>query len=180
MSSIPRRKTLHGISVFGLGVFTNDKNGRMLTYPNGSSQDDAKQYAEHGPDGEYDGRYLGRFPEGFTVYGLYERGKLNDSAYVYANGDCDYNDEDCAPDDPRLLALIAQVAPVEVCPAAPTPHPPSLYHLSPGNRPVSWLGLLQALAKTMATEVHPHASLVAVRHNPTAAALRTSRPQSDA
>ena len=38
-----------------------------------------------------------------------------------ADGRCTYNFEACAPDDPRLLALTALVAPVEVRPAAPAP-----------------------------------------------------------
>jgi len=50
---------------------------------------------------------------------------------VSANGICMYNYVDCAPDDPRVLALIAQFAPVEVRPAAPTPHPPIASPLIP-------------------------------------------------
>ena len=80
---------------------------------------------------------------------------------MYAGGDCWYNGEACAPDDPRLLALIAQVAPVEVRPAAPAP----LTRQSPASRPeaiVRWIGRLvlppQALAAAVATEVHPHAA----------------------
>ena len=52
-----------------------------------------------------------------TEYRLYERGKQKASAWVFADGRCEYNDVACAPDDPLLLALIAQVAPVEVRPA---------------------------------------------------------------
>jgi hypothetical protein len=147
-SIIKNGHIFHGISVFGRGVFTRkiEYGGRMtyagqhkdgyacglgvLTYSNGSRQDGAKQYADYGPDGEYDGRYLGHFPAGYTVYGLYERGKMTDSAWVFANGSSLYNDVACAPDDSRLLALIAQVAPVEVLvrPAAPGPtrHRPPL------------------------------------------------------
>ncbi len=79
MSSIIRtRQTYHGVSVVGLctgrGVFTNEifndeygmtyagqcKDGYacglgVLTWSSGS-----KVYAEHGPDGKYDGRYLER------------------------------------------------------------------------------------------------------------------------
>jgi hypothetical protein len=134
MTSIIRRGfTYHGISVDGRGVFTNDEFGRrtyagqcrdgyacglgVLTYSDGS-----KAYAEHGPDGEFDGRHLIRFAYGNTWYRLYERGELKDSADVFADGTCVYNGVTCAPDDPRLLALIAQVAPVEVRPAARAPH----------------------------------------------------------
>ena len=123
---------------------------------------DRKVDAEYDPDGKYDGRCLDRDADadGRTDYYLFERGKPKESTYVYANGRCTYNYEVCAPDDPRLLALIAQVAPVEVRPAAPAPirhHPP----LRP-QAIVRWISRLvlppQALAKATATEVHPHAA----------------------
>ena len=148
MSSIIRRgDTFHGIRVESRGVFTHDtyrgwtyagqiRDGYacglgVLTYSDGT-----KTYAEHGPDGQFDGRYLYRYARGHIDYSLFERGKQKDSAYVYANGHCYYIGEGCAPDDPRLLALIAQVAPVEVRPAAPAPHPPLARHSPPGNRPM--------------------------------------------
>jgi hypothetical protein len=118
-----------------------------------------KVYAEHGHDGKYDGRNLVRNAGGDTDYYLFERGKRKEYARVSADGRCEYNDVACAPDDPRLLALIAQVAPVEVCPR-PSPH-----RSSPATRPqanVRWISRLvlppQELAKTFATEVHPHAA----------------------
>ena len=170
MSSIIKNgDTFHGISVFGRGVFTNDKVcGRtyagqhrdghacglgVATYRNGD-----KVYAEHGPDGQFDGRYLDRWADGTTGYRLWERGgKAKESTYVYANGRCMYNNEACAPDDPRLLALIAQIAPVEVRPAAPGPPPATR-----SQAVVRWTGRLvsppQALATAVATEVHPHAA----------------------
>jgi hypothetical protein len=165
MSSIIRRgETFHGISVDGRGVFTNAKYGwtyagqckdgyacglSVLTYSRGSNK-----YAEHGPDGQFDGRYLGRNANEDTGYGLYERGKMKANASVDADGSCEYKHVVCAPDDLRLLAWIAQVAPVEVRPAAPAPHPP----LRP-QPIVRWIrGLVlpppQALAKAVATEVH--------------------------
>jgi hypothetical protein len=135
MSSIIRYgDTFHGISVDGRGVFTNDDFGRH-TYAGqckegyagglgvGTYSDGSKVYAEHGPDGQCDGQYLGRNAGGHTAYRLYERGKQKDSVILYTDGRCTYNGEGCAPDDPRLLALIAQVAPVEVRPAAPSPPP---------------------------------------------------------
>jgi hypothetical protein len=187
MSSIINNgDTFHGIGVIGRGVFNDDEDGNtyagqikggyacglgVLTWPDGD-----KVYAEHGPDGQFDGRYLFLSAYGVTDYSLVERGKLKDRALVYADGRCRYNGEACAPDDPRLLALIAQVAPVEV---RPQPQPPTRY--SPSTRPqaiVRWIGRLglppQALAAAVATEVrHPRRTpaLVAVRHNPTAAAL---------
>jgi hypothetical protein len=137
MSSIIQNgDTFHGISVDGRGVFTNDEYGGrtyagqyrggyacglgVLTWSNGH-----KDYDEHGPDGQYDGRRLVRWTDGDTWYDLFERGKRKDGAFVSANGPCLYNYVACAPDDPRLLALIAQVAPVEVRPAVPAPHPQS-------------------------------------------------------
>jgi hypothetical protein len=150
MSSILRDgDTFHGISVFGRGVFTNDEYGYnyagqirdghacglgVLTWPNGHKEC-TKEYAEYGPHGEFDGRCLDRYVDGRTYY-LFERGNPKDFADVSADGDCSYNDEACAPDDPRLLALIAQVAPVEVRPAAPAPHSPIAAH-SPSNRPMA-------------------------------------------
>jgi hypothetical protein len=138
MSSIIRLirygDTFHGISIFGRGVFTimygggtyagQCKDGHacglgVLTYSNGY-----KAYAERGPDGELNGRWLDHDVDGDAEYRLYERGELKKYAWVSADGRCRCNGEDCAPDDPRLLALIAQVAPVEVRPAAAAPHPP--------------------------------------------------------
>jgi hypothetical protein len=175
MSSIIRTgETFHGISVESRGVFTDDKYGMtyagqcrdgyacglgVLTWLNGT-----KSYAEHGPDGKFDGRCLGRDADGSTGYWLFERGTQKDFAHVSANGTCMYNYVACAPDDPRLLALIAQVAPVEVRPAAPAP----AAHHSPATRPqafVRWIGRLglppQALAAAVATEVHPNSHAVA-------------------
>jgi hypothetical protein len=138
--------TFHGISVEGRGVFTNDEHGRTtyagqcrngyacglgaLTWSTGY-----KFYAEHGPDGKYDGRWLFRNAEG-GIYHLYERGESTEYARVSADGSCWYNGKFCGPDDPRLLALIAQVAPVEVRPAAPALLPPSARHSPPSNRPM--------------------------------------------
>jgi hypothetical protein len=154
MSSITRRgETFHGISVESRGVFTDDRRGFVQTYA-GQCKDGyacglgvatwsngTKTYAEHGPDGEFDGRHLRRCPSGDTGYRLYERGGMKDFALVFADGRCKYNGVACAPDDPRLRALIAQVAPVEVRPAAPAPHP----LLGPPLRPhaiVRWIGRL--------------------------------------
>jgi hypothetical protein len=143
MSSIIRDgDTFHGISVFGRGVFTNDKNARVTyagQYRDGhacglgvtTNYNGTKVYAEHGPDGKFDGRCLDRWAHGDTYYFLYERGEQTEAAAVFAEGSCYYNGKACAPDDPRLLALIAQVAPVEVRPAAQAPHPPLSRPLAP-------------------------------------------------
>jgi hypothetical protein len=173
MSSIIKDgDTYHGISVFGRGVFTNDTRGRY-TYAGqckdgyacglGVTTDShgSKEYTEYGPDGQFDGRSLDRYADGGTYYYLFERGKRKETTYVEADGDCSYNGKDCAPDDPRLLALIAQVAPVEVRPAAPAPLRPIAFHSAPRNRPMDQAGLFcppQALAAAVATEVHPHAA----------------------
>jgi hypothetical protein len=147
MSSIIRAgDTFHGVSVDSRGVFKHHygiatyagqcRDGYacglgVLTWSNGS-----KYYAEHGPDGQCDGRRLDRDAHGDTAYRLFERdGKQKDCAFVWANGRCWYDGEDCAPDEPRLLRLIAQVAPVEVCPAPQATHPPSARHSPPSNRP---------------------------------------------
>ncbi len=141
MSSIIRLgdTSFHGISAESRGVFKNGtrtyagqcKDGfacglGVVTYSGGH-----KGYAEHGPDGKCDGRYLFRSANGDTDYRLYERGEHKDFADVFADGTCTYNGEDCAPDDPRLLTLIALVAPVEVRPAARATHTPSARHSDP-------------------------------------------------
>jgi hypothetical protein len=186
MSSIIRNgDTYHGISVFGRGVFTNAKYfGRtyagqirdghacglgVLTWSGGT-----KEYAEHGPDGKYDGRNLGRWTNGNTDYRLYERGKPKEYAAVFADGRCMYNRVACAPDDPRLLALIAQVAPVEVRPAARAPHLPLARHSPPSYRPMDRPARFAA-AGARRRRGHRGASprrtlsLASVRHSPTAA-----------
>jgi hypothetical protein len=148
VSSIIREgDTFHGISVVGRGVFTNDEfDGRTYAgqhrdgYTCGLGVvtlfDGSKVYAEYGPDGKYDGRNLDRYASGNTYYRLFERGERKGWAAVSADGRCTYNGEVCARDDPRVLALIAQVAPVEVRPAAGAPSP-SIGPLSPpSNRPM--------------------------------------------
>jgi hypothetical protein len=184
--------TYHGISVFGRGVFT-DTDGRwtyagqhrggyacglgVLTRSGGH-----KVYAEHGPDGQYDGRCLDRWAHGDTWYRMYERGKRKDSAFVRANGRCTYNYVDCAPDDPRVLALIAQVDSVEVRPAAPANQLPSLHNSPPSDRPMDRPARF-APAGAGGRRSHRGAppfrtpSLVVARHNPTIAALQSTSTQ---
>jgi hypothetical protein len=193
MSSIIRNgDTFHGISVFGRGVFTNDEHG--LTYAGQckdgyacglgvlTCSDGDKVYAEHGPDGQCDGRCLWRTAVGDTWYNLCERGKMKDFVRVFADGRCMYNGEACAPDDPRVLALIAQVAPVEVRPASPAPHPPHAAHSPPSHRPMDRPARF-APAGAGGRRGHRGAppfrtpSLVVVRHNPTAAALPSTTTQ---
>ena len=98
-------KTFHGISVIGRGVFTNDKHGGttyagqhkdgyacglgMLTTINELGQEGNKEYAEHGPDGKFGGRYKAKVLImffGYEVYRLYERGKEKERGIVYAGG----------------------------------------------------------------------------------------------
>ena len=139
-SNIKNGVTFHGISVFGLGVSLDDEDDEegVLIYAGQHKDGYAcglgvrtwascgnKDYAEYGPDGEYDGRWMYRWVDGYTSYGLYERGEGKDWACVYVDGRCFYNGEACVLDDPRLLALIAQVAPVEVRLAAPDRRPQS-------------------------------------------------------
>ncbi len=188
MSSIMRDgDTFHGVRVVGRGVFTNHKFGDtyagqcrggyacglgVVTSPNGD-----KAYAEHGRDGKLDGRQLVRWDGGDTDYFLYERGEeKEDSADVFADGTCKYNGEFCAPDDPRLLALIAQVAPVEVR-RSPS-HPTAIAAHSPPSDLGRLVSPPQALAAAVATEVQPPTpARVVARHSPTAAALQSTSTQ---
>ena len=189
---IMRGHTIHGISVFGRGVFTNDEYGYnyagqirdghacglgVLTLSSGT-----KEYDEHGPDGKYDGRCLDRFAGGNTFYILWERGNPKEDAYVFANGRCTYNGVGCAPDDPRLLALIAQVAPVEVRPPAPAHLLPLAARSPPSHRPTDRPARF-APAGAGGRRGHRGApprrtpSLVVARHNPTAATLQSTSTQ---
>jgi len=193
ISSIIRDEdTFHGIRVFGRGVFTiEDRNdGLVRTYAGQCKDgyacglgvltwsDGTKIYAENGPDGKCDGRYLRRYSGGTTEYRLWELcGNHKAYAYVFADGRCKYGDKGkyidgaCAPDDPRLLALRALVAPVEVCPAAPAPPPPSV-----PTRPqasVRWISR-RVVPPAGAREDRGHRGAsprrtpsLAVRHNPT-------------
>jgi hypothetical protein len=171
MSSIIRDgDTFHGISVESRGVFTTKygdtyagqcRDGYACGLGVTTSSDGYKVYAEDGPDGQLDGRCVARYADGDTGYVIYERGKPKEYAAVSADGTCKYNYMGCAPDDPRLLALIALVAPVEVRPAAPALLPPSARHSDPTQSSDGSAGSFcppQALAKAVATEVHPHAA----------------------
>ena len=189
MSSIIKNgQTFRGISVFGRGVFTNEC-GNVTTYAGqhrggyacglgvATHSNGSKEYAEHGPEGKCDGCCLVRFAIGITGYGLYECGKQKKYVFAFAEGGSTYNGENCEPDDPRVLALIAQVSPVEVCPAAPAPHPPSSAKQTPSNRPMDQPA---RFAPAGAREGHGHRgasprrtpSLVAVRHRPTTGAVQ--------
>ena len=139
---ITNGRTFHGTSVRRLGVFNNNRIGRTYAgqhkdgYACGLAvttwwSDGHKEYAEFGPDGKEHGRYLDRLAHGATNYCMQECGERKDYAYVSASGRCcEYNGVACAPDDPRFLALVEQVAPVEVRPAAAARHPQS-----PTSRP---------------------------------------------
>jgi hypothetical protein len=181
-SIIMRGSTFHGISVFGRGAFTGwvgiavtyagqYKDGCACGLGVATHSDGDKEYADYDPDGKCGGRYLRRWADGLTVYNLYKRGKIEGEAAVSADGHfCTYNGEECARDDPRLLALMAQVAPVEVSPAAPA------HHLPPSNRPMDRPARF-ALAGACDRRGHRGAaprrmpSLVNMGHNPTSAAL---------
>ena len=149
----------------------------MTTHSSGS-----KAYAEHGPDGQYDGRHLYRTAGGYTAYSLFERGNRKDFAYVSANGTCMYNYVACAPDDPRLLALIAQVAPVEVRPAAPAHKPANRPPLAPKQSSDGSADSFRPRRRwrppwppRCTPSLLP--SLVVAWHNPTAATLQSTTAQ---
>jgi hypothetical protein len=191
-STIRRGDTYHGISVFGRGVFTSDKYGTTYAgqYRDGYScglavvtySDGRKDYAEHGPDGQRDGRHLYLSANGTTGYRLFERGEVKDFACVFADGRCRYKNAFCAPDDPRLLALIAHVAPVEVRPQPRPPHPPIAAHSPASNRPMDRPARF-APAGAGGRRGHRGApplctpSLLVARQSPTAATLQSTSAQ---
>jgi hypothetical protein len=128
MSTIMRDgHTFHGVGVCGYGVFVC--KGLFIETCRYSGQirdghacglgvlerDCGKCYAEYGPDGKIHGRYLYLSSEanGLAGYILFERGVPQDRAWVHHTSEGEYNGEYCAPDDPRILALIARVAPVQ-------------------------------------------------------------------
>ena len=141
MTSIPHdRDTFHGFSVNGRGVFLCEEGvtrhcvrvyaGQnpshfanalgVLTIPDGYG----KIYAELDCDGKYHGWNI-RESKSRRRYALYDRGNMKDSVALLTTGKCVYNDEVCARDDPRLVAFIALVAPVEVLPATAALYPSS-------------------------------------------------------
>jgi hypothetical protein len=82
--------------------------------------EETKIYAEYGPDGKCHGRYLDR-SYGSAGYYVFEHGEVKERGWTHSAGCvsqrrvvwCEYDGALCAADDPRLLALIAHVAPVE-------------------------------------------------------------------
>jgi hypothetical protein len=151
MSSIIRDgDTFHGISVESRGVFAHQyghtyagqcRDGYacglgVTTWSNWS-----KDYAEHGPDGKFDGRYLGCDDDGTTWYGLVERGgKEKEHARVSADGSCTYNDEACAR---RSALACADRAgrPGRGAPRSPSP-PPATRPATRRHAIVRWIGRL--------------------------------------
>ena len=192
MSSIIRfGDTYHGISVFGRGVFTDKgdtyagkcRDGYACGLGVLTRSGGLKIYAEYGLDGQFNGRYLYRWSDGGTTYWLYERGKSKVYALVSADGrQCYYNGVPCAPDDPRLLALIAQVAPVEVRAAAPAPLPPLDCHSPPSHHLMDQPARFAAAGaggRRCERGAPPRRtpSLVLARHSPTAATLQSTSTQ---
>jgi hypothetical protein len=183
--------TFRGISVFGRGVFTNDdyggrtyagqcKDGHACGLGVATWSSGHKEYAEHGPDGQYDGRCLVRWADVYTRYWLYERGKEKASAGVNADGSCEYNWNACTPDDPRLLALIAQVAPVEVRPGRPSPPPANRRPLAPKHSSDGSAGSFCPCRRwrpPRPLRCTPHAARRRWCHTPTAATLQSTSTQ---
>jgi hypothetical protein len=79
-SIIMNGDSFNGVSFFGRGVFTNEDEDDTMTYA-GQCRDGYacglgvttysnghKVYAEHGPDGEFDGRWSARSANGAIDY----------------------------------------------------------------------------------------------------------------
>jgi hypothetical protein len=135
-SSIVREgHTFHGTGVCGRGVFKLTDFGITYVYA-GQIRDGyacglgvvtrscGKAFAEYGPDGKLDGRfvYVSSEADGLTGYILFERGVPKERACIHRlinrPVEFEYNGEFCAAEDPRVHALIARVAPVEALAAA--------------------------------------------------------------
>ena len=143
MASIPYgRDIFHGFSVAGRGVFLCEEgfncvrvyagqNPSRFAYALGVLTNAVaygigygKIYAELDFDGKYHGRNLREY-KSRRIYAEYDRGNMKDSVALFTNGKCVYNHEVCARDDPRLLAFLKLVAPVEVLPATAALYPSS-------------------------------------------------------
>jgi len=135
MSSIVRDgQTFHGTNVCGRGVFQLTKLGITYVYAGQIRNNSAcglgvltrscgKAFAEYDPNGKIDGRFVyvsrdAKGPGGLAGYILFEHGVPRERAWVHCHRELSYNGEFCAPDDPRVHALIARVAPVEALAAA--------------------------------------------------------------
>ena len=137
-SSIVREgHTFNGTGVCGRGVFKLTDFGITYVYA-GQIRDGyacglgvltrscGKAFAEYGPDGKLDGRfvYVSSEADGLTGYILFERGVPKERACIHRlinrPVEFEYNGEFCAAAeaDPRVHALIARVAPVEALAAA--------------------------------------------------------------
>ena len=129
-SRVGGRTTLHGIGSRDRGVFKNStvtyggqiRDGfacglGVLDFSPYNALDfspwngDTKIYAEYGPDGKCHGRYLDR-GYGSAGYYVFEHGEVKERGWTGSAGS-EYDGAFCAADNPRLLALIAHVAPVE-------------------------------------------------------------------
>jgi hypothetical protein len=112
--------TFRGIGVVDRGVFT-DRGGKDIRTLGRSRTASHAGWAYSCPTGH--GCTQSMAPKGATTGGtwtalqtgyiLFERGVRKQQAWVWADGVCEYNDEECARNDPRLLALMAHVATVE-------------------------------------------------------------------
>jgi hypothetical protein len=119
---------------------------------------------------------LVRNADGDTSYSLFGRGEQMEYATVYDDGRCRYNGVACASDDAPLLALIVQVAPVEVRSAAP---PPAIASpLAPKQSAGSFCSR-RRWRRPWPPRCTPilMPSLLAVLHNPTIAALQSTSTQ---
>ena len=179
MTSIPyRRDIFHGVSVAGRGVFLCEEGFNcvkvfagqnpsrfayalgVLTIPPAYRIGYGRIYAELDVDGDFHGRNIREYKDR-RIYAEYDCGNMKDSVALLTNGKCVYNNEICARDEPRLLAFIALVAPVEVLPATAAPYPSSpnpRHQATVIFRPVL---PQQALGTAVASEVHPHGAAVA-------------------
>ena len=125
-----------GVVVGGLGVLTRDRD--VATYAGGVAggtfdgrgvikwSSGTTSYCELAA-GEFHGYSEYHSANGLVYYSLHERDKEVHSAYVSANGDCDYDRESCGADHAGLVALKAAAQHATVRPAtAPAARHPTV------------------------------------------------------
>jgi hypothetical protein len=124
--------THSGGDVFAGQIAGGSARVGVATGTNGSTV-----FVECDADGKSHGRWLGCNAGGFTRYRRCEHGSQKESAFLYADGTCEYNGEACRADYAPFAALQAMVVPIKARPRTSAPTAASLCAacFSPPTRP---------------------------------------------